>query len=341
MMRTVAQLGEVGLIQRLQQRLGRLSPSSVLVGIGDDTAVLRLPRSFSHSRSEAPLVNRFSLSGPLSSRVPSKAKGRGWTSQEYLLFASDMLVEGVHFRRSDLQPRWIGWKALAGNVSDVAAMGGLPKYAVVSLGIPSTTPVRFVDELSAGLQRCARRFGVAIVGGDTVRAPIVVVDVAILGVAQASHLVLRSGARVGDRIFVTGRLGGSLASGRHATFLPRLREAQWLVRHRRVHAMIDLSDGLASDLWQLARASRVTFRIRERAIPAARAARTVWHALMDGEDFELLFVVPSRLASRVPTRIGQVPVTEIGVVTKHGAHVELIRTDGRITSLIPEGFRHF
>lgn len=305
-METVAHVGEAGVIQRLTQRLGHRPRSpSVLVGIGDDTAVLP------------------------------------WTSTEHLLFASDMLVEGVHFHLSHVPPRWIGWKALACNVSDVAAMGGLPKYAVVSLGIPPRTPVRFVDELYAGLKRCAERFDVAVVGGDTVRAPVVVVDVAILGTVKTSHLVLRSGARIGDRVFVTGRLGGSLASGRHATFLPRAREAQWLVRHLKVHAMIDLSDGLASDLWQLARASRVTFRVHERQIPVSRAGRTSWHALMDGEDFELLFAVPSRPARRVPTRIGQVPVTEIGVVTKHGAHVELVRSNGRITSLLPEGFRHF
>ena len=305
-METVAHVGEAGVIQRLTQRLGRRPRSpSVLVGIGDDTAVLP------------------------------------WTSTEHLLFASDMLVEGVHFRLSHVPPRWIGWKALACNVSDVAAMGGVPKDAVVSLGIPPRTPVRFVDELYAGLKRCAERFDVAVVGGDTVRAPVIVVDVAILGTVKISHLVLRSGARIGDRVFVTGRLGGSLASGRHATFLPRAREAQWLVRRLKVHAMIDLSDGLASDLWQLARASRVTFRVHERQIPVSRAGRTSWHALMDGEDFELLFAVPSRLARRVPIRIGQVPVTEIGVVTKHGAHAELVRSNGRITSLLPKGFKHF
>ena len=332
MTKTVARVGEVGLIQRIARRLGRRSRPSVLRGIGDDTAVLR------------------------------------WTSRAHLLLASDMLVEGVHFDRDRVPPRSIGWKALACNVSDVAVMGGLPQYAVVSLGIPPRTPLRFVDELYAGLERCARRFGISIVGGDTVRAPVVVVDVAIVGTVQASRLVLRSGAAVGDRLCVTGRLGGSLVSGRHAAFLPRVREAQWLVKHLTVHAMIDVSDGLAADVWQLARASGVTFRITERAIPVSQAARTclpvrrhagggaggrracrchawrgrqaTWHALMDGEDFELLFTIPARLARRVPRRIGQVPITELGVVTRRGARVELVRGDGRITTLIPQGFRH-
>ena len=315
-------MGEVGLIQRLRKQLGPgANASSVLVGIGDDTAVLC------------------------------------WTKKEHLLFASDMLVEDVHFRREQVRPRWIGWKALARNVSDVAAMGGVPRHAVVSLGLPPRTSARFADEVYAGLSRCARRFGVAIVGGDTVRAPVVVVDVAILGTVRPAHLVLRSGARVGDAVFVTGRLGGSLSCGRHATFLPRLAQAQWLVQHLAVHAMMDLSDGLASDLWQMSRASRVTFRIREAEIPVSRAGRiclrrncscrawrgrqATWHALMDGEDFELLFVVPSRAAHRVPRMIGRVPVTKIGMVTKRGAGVLLSREDGRMTPLIPEGFRHF
>lgn len=338
MKETVASVGEVGVIRRLSRRLAH--PASVLVGIGDDTAVLRLP------------------AGQRGARAGGKGASR-------LLFASDMLIEGVHFRlprhrrgRGDLAPRWIGWKALASNISDVAAMGGVPNYAVVSLGLPRRTPLRVVDQLYDGLAQCARRFGVAIVGGDTVRAPCVVVDVAMVGTLKATtQPVVRSGGRVGDRLFVTGRLGGSWASQRHATFLPRLREAQWLVHHVPVHAMIDLSDGLASDLWRVAEASRVTIQIRERAIPVSKAATTcrhracgghawrgrnaVWHALMDGEDFELAFLIPRRMAGRVPRSIGRTPVTGIGVVTKRGVGVELMRRNGSITPLIPEGFRHF
>ncbi len=302
-MRTVRTLGEVGLIARLAPRLRPLS--SVLVGIGDDAAVVRSP-------------------GP-----------------ERLLVACDMLIEGVHFRRRTLPPEWIGWKALAVNMSDIAAMGGQPSWAVVSLGLPPDTPVAFVDRLYAGLARCARRFGVAIVGGDTVRAPQVVMDVAIIGHVRPEHLTLRSGVRVGDRLFVTGRLGGSYRSGRHARFLPRLAEASTLVRRVRVHAMMDLSDGLASDLWQLSRASRVALRVDAARIPVARAAKTVYHALMDGEDFELLFAVAPRDARRVPRRLGACPVTEIGVATGRGIGVTLRERSGRVHPLTPSGFRHF
>ncbi len=251
------------------------------------------------------------------------------------------MVEGVHFRRQDVPPQWIGWKALACNVSDIAAMGGLPHWAVVSLGLPPSTPVSFVDGVYAGLERCARRFDLAIVGGDTVRAPQVVVDVAILGMVKRGRLVLRSGARVGDSVFVTGRLGGSLSSGRHARFIPRLREAQALIRRVRVHAMMDLSDGLASDLWQLSRASRVVLRVEATRVPIARAARTLHHALMDGEDFELLFAVGARDAARVPRRLGSCPVTRIGRVVRRGIGVELEQPGGRVRRLVPRGFRHF
>jgi thiamine-monophosphate kinase len=236
-------------------------------------------------------------------------------------------------------------------------MGGLPLWAVISLGLPPTTSIRFVDALYAGLERCARRFGITIVGGDTVRAPQVVVDVAMLGTVHPERLTLRSGARVGDLLFVTGRLGGSYRSGRHARFLPRLGEAQALVKRVRLHAMMDVSDGLASDLWQISRASGVTLRVEPSRILVTSAARTcprrdcpcrlwrgrtaVYHALMDGEDFELLFAVSPRAAARVPSRIGACPVTRIGMVMGPGVGVELAHPDGHISPLVPNGFRHF
>jgi thiamine-monophosphate kinase len=320
-MHSVRALGEVGLIARLAHCLPR--GSSVLVGIGDDAAVLRL------------------------------SDGR------LLLLASDMLVEGTHFLRNQVQAPWIGWKALACNVSDIAAMGGRPLWAVVSLGLPPTTSVRFVDGLYAGLSRCARRFGLAVVGGDTVRAPQVIVDVAVVGTVRPEQLTLRSGARVGDVLFVTGRLGGSYVSGRHARFLPRLREAQELAQRVRIHAMIDVSDGLASDLWQVSRASRVVLRVQASKIPISGAGRTClrracpcrsprWrgrqalrHALMDGEDFELLFAVSPQDAHRVPRRLGACPVTRIGTAVSRGVRVELESSHGQVQPLIPTGFRHF
>ena len=302
-MATLRSLGERGLIARISRRLP--TERSVELGAGDDAAVVRPPRG------------------------------------QRLLFASDMLVDGVHFLSDRMPARGIGWKALAVNVSDIAAMGGLPRWAVVSIGLPKSTPVRFVDGLYAGLNACARAFGMSIVGGDTSRATNLVIDVAILGTVEPRRAIRRSGVRTGDVLFVTGRLGGSYRSGRHLTFVPRVREARELARRVDVHAMMDLSDGLASDLWQMSRASRRVLRVEAGRVPVAPSAGSVYHALTDGEDFELLFSVAERAARRVPRRLGRCPVSRIGTAVRNGVGVELRHPDGRIVRLTPKGFRHF
>lgn len=301
--RTIHDIGERALIRRISRKLRYAA--TVRVGVGDDTAVLQGP------------------------------------GRTVWLFASDMLVEGVHFRKDQLPGRLIGWKALAANVSDIAAMAGRPLWAVVSIGLPPRTDVRFVDDLYRGLRACARRFNLSIVGGDTVRAPQVIVDVAILGSVRKEQLTLRSGARVGDRVFVTGKLGGSYLSGRHACFVPRLKEAHELIRRVRVHAMMDISDGLASDLWQMARESRVTIRIEAGKIPVALTARTLDHSLYDGEDFELLFTVAAQKAKSVPRFLGPCLVTPIGTVVHRGMGVEIRQMNGQISRLKRKGFSHF
>lgn len=255
----VSDLGEKGLIRRIAGgiRTGR----TVIKGIGDDCAV---------------------LAGP---------KGK------YLLFASDMLVEDVHFTGGD-SPAAIGWKALAVNVSDIAAMGGIPRYAVVSLGLPRQTPVRFVDGLYQGLRRCAARFGVNLVGGDTDRSQKAVIDVAILGEVEKGRVVYRSGAKVGDDLFVTGRLGNSFRSGRHLTFIPRVKEARAMGEVVAIHAMMDLSDGLGPDLIRLCEASGVAALLDGGAIPRHKGAALA-QALNEGEDFELLMAVSPRQKDRL------------------------------------------
>ena len=291
----LSQLGEDGLIRRIARRIK--PDRSVLRGIGDDCAVLR---------------------------------GSGWMLQ---LFASDMLVEGVHFRKGD-PAEGIGWKALAVNVSDVAAMGGLPRDAVVSLGLPSDTRVSFVDRLYRGLRRCAERYEVSLVGGDTVRAPQVVMDVAILGEVERDRVLYRSGAKVGDHLLVTGRLGGSLKSGRHLRFVPRVQEARMLTARARLHAMMDLSDGIWTDLPRLCQASGVSALLEADRIPRNRGC-SLKEALTDGEDFELLIA-----ASETDTRklLGwaarNLPcgLHRIGRIVPRDAA-------GFVTSL--HGFRHF
>ncbi len=307
-MKTVSQLGEKGLIERIAR--GIRTDRGVIRGIGDDCAV---------------------LAGP---------------SGKFLLLASDMLVEGVHFRRSMAAAK-IGWKALAVNLSDIAAMGGLPRHAVVSLGLPRNLPVSFVDGIYRGFRRCAGRFGVNLVGGDTDRSEKIVIDVAILGEVERNRVAYRSGARVGDRLLVTGRLGGSLRSGRHLTFTPRLPEARLLTARAKLHAMIDLSDGLGPDLIRLCEASRVGAEIDGARVPR-RSGVTLAQALTDGEDFELLMAVPPRQVGRLlrwAKRNLRCKLTLIGrIVPRRKGRGRVISVTAAPGIEVPpslEGFRHF
>lgn len=309
----ISALGEDRLIHRMAR--GIRADRSVLRGIGDDCAVL--------------------------AARPSIGLGTGG---HQLLFASDMIVEGVHFRRG-AWAEGIGWKGLAVNVSDVAAMGGIPRHAVVSIGLPRGTNVSFVDGVYRGLRRCAARFGVNLVGGDTVRSPRVVLDVAILGEVERGRAIFRSGARPGDVLLVTGRLGGAVRSGRHLAFTPRVREARALAARTRIHAMMDLSDGLWVDLRRLCRASGMGAVVETARIPRSRGC-SLRQALTDGEDFELLLAVPAGEAERLArwargglpcglTRIGRVVKKRPGApaVTYWDEHGREIRIKG--------GFSHF
>lgn len=237
------------------------------------------------------------------------------------LLTCDPVIEGIHYLPST-PPYRVGWKAMARNLSDIAAMAGKPRYAVVSLGLRPATPVRYVTELYRGMRAVAGRFGCEIVGGDTAhvrREPFIIVTV----LGHADRPVLRSGAKPGDRVFVTGKLGGSYRSGKHLRFLPRLREARQLARY--AHAMLDLSDGLASDLQRLSEASRVGFEIFSDKIPGQLPG-----ALTDGEDFELLFTVAPRHAGRLRKRY-----YEIGCVIPE----PVILLDGQ--PLRAQGYDHF
>jgi thiamine-monophosphate kinase len=271
----------------------------------------------------------------------------------YLLFKTDALVEGIHFTKS-AQPRKVGHKALARCLSDIAAMGGTPSHAVITLGLPEPPPVEFLEGIYEGLSRLAARHHVALVGGETVRNPErIFLSIALLGKVERARCVLRRGAKAGDALFVTGRLGGSL-SGHHLEFEPRLAEARWLTEHFSVHAMIDLSDGLASDLRHLLRASQVGAEVLARAIPISRAARLsakatgaaktpLLAALTDGEDFELLFSMASRDAVRLldawKSAFPETPLSCIGKVTAHPGL--LLRTNEGVRALTEHGYDHF
>ena len=266
------------------------------------------------------------------------------SKKRYLLITIDMLLEDVDFKLKEATPYQIGWKSLACGLSDIASMGGAAKYAVVSLGLPGKLSVEFVDGLYRGIKALAKRFDVEIVGGDTNASKKLVIDVALLGFIQPDRLTLRSGAKPGDIICVTGVLGGSYKSKRHLTFVPRLNEARSLVKNFRITSMIDISDGLSTDLNHIAKESGVGACVYEELIPLSKDAKSVSAALNEGEDFELLFTMPLREAHRLARKgLGSngVKITQIGEILDKKIGVKILRPDGRVKDLKSKGFSHF
>lgn len=329
-------LGEFGLIQRIRGRR-RLRGREIIVGIGDDAAVVK-PRP-----------------GMLS------------------LLTVDTLVEGVHFDLRLATPEQIGWKALAVNLSDIAAMAGIPRAFLVSLGVSRRTPLLTVDGIYSGLLRAGRRFGVPLAGGDTVASPIISISVTVWGEVERGRATLRSGARVGDSIYVTGDLGASSAGllwlrgkrglpvnpssravvRKHLLPVPRLKEARLLTESLRVHGLIDISDGLASDLSHICTESGVGARIHESLIPVSPATARVAQAfgkdpldlaLDGGEDYELLFTVAPREAGKAVdlfSRSARVSVTRIGKIIRAKAGILRVNEQGEMFPLPARGYDHF
>jgi len=294
-------LGEFDLIDRIARRV-RLSRRTVK-GIGDDAAILKYK------------------------------KGR------HLLFTSDMLVEGRHFRRRS-GGYLVGKKSLSANISDIAAMGGQPRSAVVSLGVPSSLDLKYIDALYKGIRTVAKKFKIDLVGGDTVSSKKIIINIALLGEVEKKRLVLRSTARQGDAIFVTGSIGGSLKR-RHLSFTPRLKEARFLTKNFKVHSMIDVSDGLIADLGHILRSSNVGAVIYERDIPVSRNAKGFASAIKEGEDFELVFTM-SRAASRrlIYAWPFRTRLSRIGEVCNKRGLFLVSKNNGK-KKIAPVGYRHF
>jgi thiamine-monophosphate kinase len=329
---TVAALGERAVIARIRARLPP-NPSSMLVGIGDDAAVVEPPR------------------GALE------------------VLTTDALVEGVHFDRLLSRPFDIGWKALAVNLSDVAAMGGAPGFALLSLALPPALAVDALDELIDGFTTLAREARVALAGGNITQSPgPLVVDVALTGSVRRRDVLRRDGARPGDGVYVTGSVGAGLAGleflragaegvegldtcvERYQRPMPRYRIGAILGRARAATACMDLSDGLADAARQIAEASRVSVRLAAEALPIEAGARrwfetrgrdAVSAAVAGGDDYELLFTAPRKRAGRLRHVLQQargVPITRIGEITP-GREAVLVR-NGSVEPL-PSGFVHF
>jgi thiamine-monophosphate kinase len=327
------EIGELALIERIRRMIGAPGPGTV-VGVGDDAAVLE-------------------------------------PAGELELFTCDAFVEGVHFRRDFATFAEIGAKCMAANVSDVAAMGGFPTKATVALCVPPDMTAADVDRVYDGMLDVCRRHGAEIVGGDVVSSREgLMISIALLGTVGRERVVTRSGAVVGDALLVTGRLGGSeaglraLACGlpregpvgdavrRHLAPTPRVAEAQAFIDAATPHAMIDVSDGLSSELRHVAEESEVGVTVWEEWIPIAPAAVDVARklgvdpfelALGSGEEFELLVAIPVSETERTIEHVCAVTgteVTRIGEVVPAGRGCTLVRADGCEEPLARLGYEH-
>ncbi len=303
------------------------------------------------SLSETELIQRLTQDLPADSSVLT---GPGddcavldWSGSK-LLFKTDAIVEGIHFER-DTPPEAIGRKALARALSDIAAMAGTPTHALITLGVHAEMEPSLIEAVYQGLRDCAREHHVNIVGGETTSLSQLTLSISLIG--KASKPILRTGSAVGDAIFVSGELGGSLA-GHHLNFTPRLKEARWLSDQDIVHAMIDLSDGLATDLRHLL-SDQTGAELLTRALPIRRAAKerardnpsgktALLAALTDGEDYELLFTVSSKDA--VPLLDGwksafpETPLHCIGKITDQPGIA--LRDDKGVKPLTLHGYDH-
>src|SRR6266487_1615047 len=233
------------------------------------------------------------VSGPGDDCAVVKTRDR----RNFLVLKTDCVVAGVHFLAT-ANALDVGWKAMMRPLSDFASTSAVPQFALITLIAPEQTKVEWVDELYRGLRRAAKRFKVSIVGGETSGIPgPVAISVSVVGFVERDRCVSRRGGKVGDDLFVTGRLGDALKR-KHLQFVPRIAESRWLTKNFSIHAMMDLSDGLGADLPRLARASRVGFAIAMENLPLARGAK-IDDAISEGEDYELLFAISPRDRSRL------------------------------------------
>lgn len=331
----ISELGEFGLIRNIQ-RLSLRKSSSALIGIGDDAAALKV------------------------------------SSSKTLLVTTDMLLEEIHFDFSFTDFHSLGWKSAAANLSDIAAMGGVPRYCLTSIGIPDHISVEQIKDFYRGFHSLMKTHKTVLVGGDTCHSRSeMVISVTVLGEVNKKNLLSRAGAKPGDRVFVTGTLGDSAAGleilkkrakrqgrmvkgaeartliARHLRPVPRTAESRVIARSGCASAMIDISDGLSSDLSHICEQSGVGAEIRSDRIPISPALMklsggltmpVLFYALSGGEDYELLFTVPPGKIKRLQSL--HMPVTEIGTI-KRGKAVLLVDGSNRKRRLQPGGYDHF
>jgi len=302
--------GEGGLIAMIRERFG--SACELLVGIGDDAAVIDFP------------------------------------TQHSLVLCSDLVVENAHFLRDLHPPESVAYRAIAANVSDVAAMGGVATHFLISLAVPHNLDWSWLERFFDGVQDACRQFEIVLAGGDAASSDQIFVDVSMIGRVRSGWVVRRSGAKTGDGVYVTGTLGSSLlglerlragitndaAVQRHLFPQPRARAGALVAE--KAHAMIDVSDGLSTDLTHLLEESKVSCRIYKDRIPFWQGAEDR-HVLHGGEEYELIIAAPE-----LPAMIDGVPVTRIGEITaSRTGHEIVLVDDGHEAVLQPGGWQHF
>jgi len=333
---TISSLGEFGLIERLRAACPEGSSPDVIVGIGDDTAVLRLD------------------------------------DRHALLATCDIQVQDVHFRLETISPEQLGRRAMAVNISDIAAMGGSPTYALVSMALPPDLPLATFDGIFEGMRAQMAEYSAGMIGGNLARTtgPLVI-DVFMMGRIAIGHLVTRHGARPGDDIYITGETGRSSAGCAvldkygvsfpdefadavlaHRRPVPRVKEGTTIAQSGAATAMIDLSDGLAADLAHICRESNVGAEMYEAKIPCSTTVREIASALGEncrhyilygGEDYELLFTARPEAEQEIQRIAGVcgTPMRKIGRILPPDGGIKLVEADGTRVDLHAAGWNHF
>jgi thiamine-monophosphate kinase len=317
----LSDIGEIKLIEKIAESFPCAS-KKIIAGIGDDAAVLDLG------------------------------------GKNFILWTIDTLTEKVHFDLRYNTPYEIGYKLLGINISDITAMGGEAKYALLSLGLPPDIKYNFLKGFMKGIKKLSRQFSIKIIGGDTVSAGKISLTITLIGEVERKNLILRSGAKKGDLICVTGSLGGSaayLSRKKFYFFKSRQKEIRLISRHIPISSMIDISDGLSTDLYNLTKAGKVGAIIEEKNIPVSPSARRIaknlkkdplGFALHGGEDFELLFTVRMKkeiLEKKLKSLYNKtkMPVTIIGKIASNKNSVKVVKKNGRVVNLKSKGYEHF
>jgi thiamine-monophosphate kinase len=295
MKRRLSDIGEFRFIDNIAKSI-KIGPS-VIKGIGDDCAVLRYKKN------------------------------------KYLLFTTDMIIDGVHFDRKKASPLSIGHKALAVNISDIAACGGIPRWAVVSAGIPKNIGSSYAYDIYKGINTLARKFNIDLVGGDTNRSEKLTLSITLLGEVLKRELILRQGAKEGDSLVLTGPLCEKPA---HLEFLPRLKEARFIVKELMPTSMIDISDGLLSDLEHILEKSRKGAFIYESLIPVSGKKTSIKKIINTGEQFELLFTMPKRMLRFMPKGF-----YVVGEISGDSPYITFVGRSGERKRITPKGHIHF